>query len=153
MHKPIYIRPPRTYQSGATLIVAMVLISVSALIGVSVMQNSGLAEQLVSNDKYRAITFRAGDSAAGVILTDKTVTALSLSSSTDCTESDASIEANIVVSTELCTSGVGIAEGFRIGEGIPGFQMSHFYSSANASIDGVDTTNTVVRGAQHLSLK
>jgi len=148
-----YISSPQSKQTGASLIVALVLISVSALVGISVMQNGGLAEQLVSNDQYRQVAFRAGESAAGVILNQDNIATLSQNNSNSCLNSTDSIETHIAVTTELCPSGFGLAEGFRIGEGIPGFQMSHFYATSSASIDGVEARNTVVRGAQHLSVK
>jgi len=147
------ISATHTRQSGASLIVALVLISISTLVGVSVMRSSNLGTQLVNNDKYQQLTFRAAESSATPLSTEANIALLSQDNSTDCITSDASIDTNIVVDTELCPYGFGVAEGYRIGEGIPSYQMSHFSIVTDATLDGVSTKASLIQGAQHLSLK
>ncbi len=145
--------PKLKNESGSSLIVALVLIAVSTLVGVSVMQSSNLGALLVNNDKYRALTFRAAESSLQPLATRDNIAVLSSNSNAACITSDASVDDNITVNAELCPFGFGIAEGFRLGEGIASYQMSHFSVVSDSSLDGVNTKTTLLQGAQHLSLK
>jgi len=142
-----------TRQSGASLVVALVLISVSTLVGVSVMRSSNLGTQLVNNDKFQQLTFRAAESSASPVATEANIALLSQNNSTDCIASVESVDAKITVGAQLCPYGFGIAEGYRIGEGIPSFQMSHFSVVTDATLEGVNTKTSLIQGSQHLSLK
>ena len=139
-------------QQGASLVVALVLIGVSTLVGMSVLRNSDLGTQLVNNDKFHELVFLSAESAAGQILSSDNIMTISESQSNDCITSNDSVDTKITIDTELCPNGYGFAEGFRIGEGINGYQMNFYYAESNASLEGVDTTKTVLQGAQHLSL-
>ena len=139
-------------QQGASLVVALVLIGVSTLVGMCVLRNSDLGTQLVNNDKFHELTFRSAESAAAQILTSDNIVTMSESQSYDCITSNDSVDAKITTDTELCPNGYGFAEGFRIGEGINGYQMNFYYAQSNATLEGVETTKTVLQGAQHLSL-
>jgi len=121
--KYTYIKNSQSRQSGASLIVALVLISVSTLVGVSVMRSSNLGTLLVNNDKYQLLTFRAAESSASPVASEANIAVLSQDNSTDCIASTESIDANIEVNTELCPYGFGVAEGFRIASGRAAFEL------------------------------
>ena len=139
-------------QQGASLVVALVLIGVSTLVGMSVLRNSDLGAQLVNNDKFHELVSLSADSAAGQILTSENIVTMAESQSNDCIASNDSVDTKITVDTELCPNGYGFAEGFRIGEGINGYQMNFYYAESKATLEGVNTTKTILQGAQHLSL-
>ena len=139
-------------QQGTSLVVALVLIGVSTLVGMSVLRNSDLGTQLVNNDKFHELVFLSADSAAGQILSSDNIVTMSESQSNDCIVSNESVDSKITTDTELCPNGYGFAEGHRFGEGINGFQMNFYYARSKATLEGVDTTKTVLQGAQHLSL-
>jgi len=148
-----YIYETHTRQSGASLVVALVLISISTLVGVSVMRSSNLGTQLVNNDKYQLLTFRAAESSASPVATEANIALLSQDNSSACIASTESVDNNIAINAELCPYGFGVAEGYRIGEGIPSFQMSHFSITTESTLDGVNATTSLFQGVQHLSLK
>jgi len=148
-----YIKTVQKRQSGVSLVVALVLIAVSTLIGVSVMQSSNLGAMLVNNDKFRALTFGAAESALTPLATKANIAMLSETNSSACITSAESVDDKITVSAELCPFGFGVAEGFRLGEGIPSFQMSHFSVTADSNLEGVNSATSLFQGAQHLSLK
>ena len=139
-------------QQGTSLVVALVLIGVSTLVGMSVLRNSDLGAQLVNNEKFHELVFLSAESAVGQILTSDNIVTISESQSNDCIVSNDSVDSKTTTTTELCPNGFGFAEGFRIGEGINGYQMNFYYAESNATLEGVDTTKTVLQGAQHLSL-
>lgn len=64
------------HESGAALVVALVLILVSALLGVSVMESSTLETRLVANDQARESVFRVAEASAGRLLTPANISLL-----------------------------------------------------------------------------
>jgi len=144
---------PQNHQSGASLIIALVLISISTLVGMSVLKNSNLGTILVNNDKFMAVTFRAAESSIKPLATEENIALLTADNSGNCITSTQSVDDDVAVTAELCPFGIGVAEGFRLGEGISSFQMSHFSVSTESTLNGVNTTTSMFQGAQHLSLK
>lgn len=143
----------KRHQSGASLVVALVLISVSTLVGVGVIASSNVGTTMVASDKFRVLTSQAAESAYKPVAGVDNIATLTASSSTTCISSNDSVDAKIAVNTELCPYGFGFAEGFRLGEGIPSFQMSHFSIDTESTLDGVNTKSAVFQGVQHLTLK
>jgi len=140
-------------QTGASLVVALVLISISTLVGVSVLANSNVGTTMVASDKFRVLTSQAAESAYKPVADVDNIALLTASSSAACITSTDSVDAKISVNTELCPYGFGVAEGFRLGEGIPSFQMSHFSIDTESSLDDVNTQSAIFQGVQHLTLK
>ena len=140
-------------QSGASLVVALVLISVSTLVGVSVLANSNVGTTMVTSDKFRVLTSQAAESAYKPVAGVDNIALLTASSSAACITSNDSVDAKITVTTEFCPFGFGVAEGFRLGEGIPSFQMSHFSVDTESTLDDVNTKSAIFQGVQHLTLK
>lgn len=155
--EPIHRAAPRCLsrhnrESGATLLVALLLVLVSTLLGVSVMQTSGIETRLVSNDQFREVAFRAAESGADGIVNDANIATLSADTNAPCIVSSDSIIAEAAVTSKLCNSGAGIAVGYRLGEGIAGFEMKKFTAQTNAVLDAVNTSRTVVLGAERLAI-
>jgi len=63
-------------QSGSALFVALILVVVSTLIGITALESSGVEVQLVNNDLYREVSFRAAESGGDRLLTDTNATSL-----------------------------------------------------------------------------
>lgn len=143
----------QNYQSGASLIIALVLISISTLVGMSVLKSSNLGAILVNNDNFMAMTFRAAESSIKPLATEENLGLLTADNSGDCITSTQSVDDDVSVTAELCPFGLGVAEGFRLGEGISSFQMRHFSVNTESTLDGVNATTSMFQGARHLSLK
>jgi len=142
----------RNRESGATLLVALLLVLVSTLLGVSVMQTSEIETRLVSNDQFREVAFRAAESGVDDIVTDANVTTLSADLKAPCIVSTDSIIPAADVSSKLCNAGAGIAVGYRLGEGIAGFEMKKFTAQSTAELSSVNTGRTVILGAERLAI-
>jgi len=70
MHNIAQINSLPEKQSGATLIVALVLLILISLIGVSTLRSASVVEKMSSADYQKNITFRASESAVDVTLRD-----------------------------------------------------------------------------------
>jgi len=57
-------------QRGATLIVALILLVLLSLIGVSTLKGASVAEKMASADYQKNVTFRASESAVDISLQD-----------------------------------------------------------------------------------
>lgn len=150
--RPIVFIAQRQKQSGATLLVAMLLVLVSTLLGVSVMQSSGTETLLVSNDRFREVAFRAAESGADGVVADANIVTLSADENAPCIESSNTIVVEATVSSKICNAGAGIAVGYRLGEGIAGFEMKKFTAQSTAKLSNVNASRTVVLGAERLAI-
>ncbi len=141
-------RPPAK-QSGAALVVALVLVLVSTVLGVTAMRSSGVELQLVANDRYRETTFRVAEAAADRLPTIANITSL-INGTAGYIESSATVDTAIDVSARLTDSGAANARGFSLGEDRPGFEMMKLTARAEASIEGVAARRAVVLGSERL---
>lgn len=136
-------------EEGAALLVALVLVLVSTLLGVSAMQNSDIESQLTSNTKFQQTSFRAAEAAADQLLTIENIVLLANNPDTPVSSTD-SINDVVGVTATFKALGVGPATGYSLG-GSNGFQMLKYIAEATASIAAVDSTNSVVQGVERLS--
>ncbi|MFK7852764.1 MAG: PilX N-terminal domain-containing pilus assembly protein [Granulosicoccus sp.] len=137
-------------ESGAALVVALILVLVSTLMGVSAMQVSDVENQLVNNTKYRQVTFRAAEAAGEQLFTMPNLITLANDFSAT-VESTNSIDPKVTVSASLQPFGEGPATGYSLG-GQNGFSSLKFASNATATLPAVDSSSTVVQGVQRLTL-
>lgn len=139
----------QTRQQGAALVVALVLVLVSTLLGVSTMQSSDIETQLANNARFQQASFRAAEAASTSLLTVSNVVTLVNDSATSISSSD-SIDSAVTVSADFKALGDGPASGYSLG-GLNGFRSLKFIASATATIPDVDSTSRVVQGVKHLT--
>lgn len=96
----------RTRQRGATLIIALVLLVVMLMLGISGSQNSALQERMASGSRNRELAFEAAEAAlaaAGDSLTKTTLTLANTCMDSDCThDNDTAWWANKSWDFETC---------------------------------------------------
>lgn len=136
-------------QNGAALVVALVLVLVSTLLGVSAMQTSDIEMQLGNNTRFQQTTFRVAEAAADKLLTIENIITLA-NDSTAVVESTDSISTVATVESNFKAFGDGPATGFSLG-GQNGFRTLKFVASATANIDAVDSESSVIEGVERLT--
>ncbi len=129
-------------QSGAALAVALVLILVSGLLGVSVMESSTLETRLAVNDQARESAFRAAEASVGRLLTSANV-ALLVAGDTDDITVPSSVDTRVRVVAVPAVTDVGPVYNSSLGL----FQNYLVSGTAKATAaDGV-TRRVVTQGA------
>lgn len=139
-----------THQKGAALVVALVLVLVSTLMGVTAMQVSDVENQLVNNNKFRQVAFRAAEAASEQLFTIQNLVTLANETAPSVT-STTSVDTNVVIDAEIRPFGDGPATGYTLG-GQNGFKTLKFVASATATMANVDSSSQVIQGVQRLSL-
>lgn len=137
-------------ESGAALVVALILVLVSTLMGVSAMQVSDVENKLVNNDKFRQVTFRAAEAASEQLFTMDNLVILA-NDATATVASSSSVDGRVTVAAQLKPFGEGPAAGYSLG-GQNGFSSMKFVANATATLPAVDSSSTVVQGVQRLTL-
>ena len=137
-------------ESGAALVVALILVLVSTLMGVSAMQVSDVENKLVNNNKFRQVAFRAAEAASEQLFTMNNLITLA-NDTTATVESTSSVDGRVTVAASLRPFGEGPAAGYSLG-GQNGFSSMKFVSNATATLAAVDSSSTVVQGVQRLTL-
>jgi len=122
-------------QDGAALVVALVLVLVSTLLGVSAMQSSDIETQVLNNNRFHEVTFREAEAASDRLLT---------------VTNNTSINTEATIESEFKWLGDGPATGYSLG-GQNGFMTLKFVSQASASIDTVDSVSVVRQGIEKLA--
>jgi len=139
-------------QEGTTLVVVLILVLVSTLLGLSAFEDSGITSKMVHNDQQREISFRAAESSSNQFVTNDTVNTLMGSGSSTLTDNTNLIDKTSTESN-MQFDGVGISRGFSLGEGIPSLAPFKFTATTTVTLDGVNASSTIVRGAEQLAPK
>lgn len=129
--------------------VALVLVLVSTLMGISAMQSSDVETQLSNNTRFHESAFRVAESASQSLLTYENIVQL-VNEPDSSVISINSIEPAVVVSADFKALGSTPASGFSLG-GQNGFQSRKFVATATADIFSVDSTSQVVQGVEQLT--
>lgn len=120
-------------QSGAVLIISLIMLLVMTIIGVTAMRSSTLEEKMAANTMNYNITFHAAESAIENALDDTTslVQAIVTNSpvSVDLDVGDSSITSN----ADVTYLGSGIALGFSLGQNASAFSSYRFDATGTAS--------------------
>lgn len=149
MHSSIQKTGLRT-QKGSVLLVALILVLVSALLGVSVMQSSNLESQLTNNVRFEQTTFRTAEAAVESLLTTDNIFFLA-SNQDDTVNSTQSIEPAVQVEAYFELLGVAPAIGYSLG-GTNGFQNIKFKATSVASVESVNSAKKIIVGVKRLAI-
>jgi len=136
-------------QDGAALVVALVLVLVSTLLGVSAMQSSDIETQVLNNNRFHEVTFREAEAASDRLLTLENISAVARDATASVTD-NTSINTEATIESEFKWLGDGPATGYSLG-GQNGFMTLKFVSQASASIDTVDSVSVVRQGIEKLA--
>lgn len=145
-------RPDKnTNQSGTALLLAMIMIFMLSIMGVSAMRGSTLEKKMATNAIQSSVTFQAAESASDLVLnTPRYLTAAF----------DSGIGSETEVDIDAVTSNIGLqststlqyignqpAAGFSTGVNASSFDSLLFVSTGVSRIDNVRSQSTVEQGA------
>jgi len=133
-------------QTGAVLIMSMLMLLVMTLIGITTMNTATLEEKMSANSMNNNISLQASESAVDAALADTNNLVLALNSSTP-----------ISVTTNLGTSGVTsvasityigstIAPGFSFGNNQGTFSTYQFEAEGTGAVPAANATSVTVQG-------
>jgi len=146
----------RHSERGSALLVAMIMIFMLSVMGVSVMRSSTLENRMAVNAIQSSTTFQAAESAADLALNDTSSLALTINNGKGkdpvilpiaAVRLDIGLES---VST-LKYMGEGIAEGFSMGEGASTFISHRFVARGVSAIPSVRSQSSVEQGAYRIA--
>ncbi|MBX2883505.1 MAG: hypothetical protein KTR32_26355 [Granulosicoccus sp.] len=139
-------------QKGSALMVAMIMIFVMSLLGVSMMRSSTLGGRMVTNAFEKDLTFQAADSATDFIVDDKTnLEAVICKVGAETTDVD-SLESGSTLETVVDVSygGEGIVPGYSLAKGIA---MMRFTATGTSTLVESGTSSSISQGVYILGAK
>ena len=133
-------RAPRG-ERGAALVIALVLVLVGTLVGLSAMETSTVETRLVANEGFRQSAFRAAESAAERALFAVDVGALPENAAVELAPASTDPRVTLVVNARAQ------GQSLRIGTSSRVLVNTLYTVEATATIDAVDTRRSIVQGA------
>jgi len=146
----------RHSQRGGALLVAMIMIFMLSVMGVSAMRSSTLEKRMAVNAIQSSTTFQAAESAADLALNDADSMDMAINIGIDqpalvlpipAVRADIGLEST----STLRYMGVGHAEGFSMGEGASTFISHRFVASGVSAIESVRSQSSVEQGAYRVA--
>jgi len=140
---------PNHSERGAALLVAMVMLFMMTILGISAMQSANVETQLAGNALVKETTFQSAESATQAVLdvpniladvvcqSDPNITSMTNLNRTDNQNTEASVQ----------YGGLGLAVGFTISDK---FAMHRFFVTGRSAVEDMRTSTTVATG--HLIL-
>lgn len=137
-------------QSGAVLIVSLIMLLVLTVVGVTAMRSSTLEEKMSANIMNYNVTFHAAESAIENALddTDSLVQAILTSNkvTVDLDVGDSSIDS----SADVTYLGSGIAFGFSLGQNSSAFSSYRFDATGTAIRDNSGANISMSQGVRRI---
>jgi len=136
---------PNQSEQGAALLVAMVMLFMLSILGVSAMQSANVETQLAGNTLVKETTFQSAESATDAVLdvsnvladvvcrTESNVTDMTNLNRTNNQETEASVS----------YGGPALASGFSISDN---FAMHQFYVTGTSTVADMNTSTTIETG-------
>jgi len=144
-HKPV---GNRNAQRGAALMVAMVLIFMMSILGVTAMRESSLEKRMTTNSVHKSKTFQRAESGTDIAIgnEDNLSAAFAANGNKLPVPLPTSSDNGLASSAEIRWVGSGPPVGFSIGSG-GGFQALRFVARGAADISAVQSASEVRQGA------
>ena len=136
-------------QDGAALMVAMVMIFMLTIMGLSSMRNSNLDRRMTSNSVQSAITFQAAESSTELMLNDPENMNSALREKVR-KSPDLSSVSELSVGVDFNYVGDGTATGYSLGTNSGGFISLRFEALGTAMISNTQTESNVLQGAYRI---
>ena len=142
---------PQARQGGAVLMIALVMIFVMSILGVSAMRGATLEGQLANNTLQKEITFQSAESSTDILLAQDKVLENMIcqpNSTTQTPEADQIEEQNTY--TVLEDGGQTHVPGFEIGGPK---SARRFIATGFSELPGANTSTTIAQGVVLLGAK
>lgn len=135
-------------QRGAALMVAMVLLFMMSILGVTAMRESSLEKRMTTNSVHKSKTFQRAESGTDIAIGDPdNLSAAFASNGADLIVNlPASSDTAMASDAMLRWVGSGPPVGFSLGSG-GGFQALRYMAQGAADIDAVQSSSEVRQGA------
>jgi Tfp pilus assembly protein PilX len=140
----------RRRQSGAALLVSLVLIFMLTVLGISAMRGATLENQLASNASHKQLTFQAAESAADSVLAIDDITNEQALENIICVPDPVkfnltklSAENKVETSVELQYGGQSLPTGWTLGGPVGG---RRFVVTGESTIPGASTSTRIAQG-------
>lgn len=132
-------------ESGAALLVAMVILFMISILGISAMQSSNVETQLASNALVKETTFQSAESATDAILSLPNILAdvVCQEEPNDTVMSNLNRSANQETTSRVQYGGLALTLGYDISDK---FATHRFYISGESSIEDMNTSTRIVKG-------
>lgn len=136
-------------QDGAALMVAMVMIFMLTIMGLSSMRSSNLDRRMTSNAIQSSITFQAAESSTDVMLNAPENMNAALKEKVK-TSPDISAVSELLVGVDFEYVGDGTAAGYSLGTNSGGFISLRFEALGTAIISTTQAESNVLQGAYRI---
>jgi len=127
-------------QQGATLIVALILLILISLIGVSTLKSASVVEKMSSADYQKNITFRASESAVDVTLDDALISQVMREDQVVLSQNDININVDNANASVVYTKIPG--QGIVLGASINTVAGNRLMITSTGSLAGDPNTKT-----------
>ena len=134
-------------QQGTTLLVALIILVVITLIGVTAMKNANIDEQMASNLYQKNLTFQASESAVESTLNDTTLIQQAISSNAPVTQAVTVPIPNTTATVSYSAVGSGLA----VGSSANLFSGTRFMITATGEIPDLNARTVTVHGVVRLA--
>lgn len=139
---------PNQSERGAALLVAMVMLFMMTILGISAMQSANVETQLAGNAIVKETTFQSAESATQAVLDSPNVLSDLICQPDPVTISMTNLNraANQTTEVSVQYGGLGLAAGFSIDS-----QMAQhrFYITGRSSVEDMGTSTTIAIGHIH----
>jgi len=145
----------RSSERGTALMVALVMIFMLSIMGISAMRSSTLESRMAANSIQASSAFQAAESSTEIMLNDPAninaawadqVAGVTLNTTDELDGAAISMDSNVT----LRYVGKGPAPGFSLGLGSNNFSSLRFQSNGTGSIDAVRASSQVEQGAYRI---
>ncbi len=138
-------------EKGATLIVALIMLILISLIGVSSLKSASVVEKMSGNDFQKNLTFQASESAAGIALQETAQNRTNIGNAL----ADGSFETPIATNLDNVTTNViytAAGSGLTFGSSLSNFSAQRIMVTSTSQMTGDATTqSTTVHGVVTLA--
>lgn len=134
-------------QQGTTLFVALIILVVVSLIGVTAMKNANIDEQMASNLYQKNLTFQASESAVESTIYDSTLIQQAITSNQPVTQAVTVPIPNTTATVSYSAVGSGLA----VGSSANLFSGTRFMITATGEIPDLNARTVTVHGVVRLA--
>lgn len=135
-------------QQGGALMVALVLIFMMSVMGISSMRSATLEKRMATNSVHKSTALQAAESATELAIGNTTNLTNALNNSGSEVTATVSLNANtaLTLGATVKYTGMGPPIGFGLGAD-SGFVAFRFQIKGNSTLSGVNAASEVVQGA------
>ncbi|MEE9320317.1 MAG: PilX N-terminal domain-containing pilus assembly protein [Granulosicoccus sp.] len=143
---------PHNAQRGAALLVAMVMIFMLSVLGVSAMRGSTIERRMATNSIQTQTNFQAAESSSEIGLNDSTNLENAYEANGTIVTVDTDLQHAMGSDSEVQLQyiGEGIAEGFSTGSGSNKFMALRFEARGLSNADTVRARSEILQGANRV---